>query len=112
MVQLELSHTYVFPLDIQTLLCKSVWSYSNGFATHNHNLIIFTQTFVIKCVFPELQLKLLKVMAKVRAALVQPFNTLKDSITLIPVHNSAASVGRWSFNGFKAEKHMDQKHPR
>lgn len=31
---------------------------------------------------------------KATAALVQPFNILEDPITLIPAHNSAASVGR------------------
>lgn len=56
--------------------------------------------------------KLLKVVAKIRAALVQLFNILGDFISLTPVHNSAATGRRQSLNAFKAEKHMDQKHPR
>lgn len=44
-----------------------------------------------------LRLKLLKVMAKIRAALVRPLNILKGSMTPITVHNSAVSVGQVEF---------------
>lgn len=48
-------------------------------------------------------------MAKIRAALVQLLNVLK-SLTLAPAHNLA--VAGLTLNAGKAEKHMDQKHPR
>lgn len=72
---------------------------------------ISTLLYILKLFGIPVYAFVLKEMAKIQAALVQALD-IKDSITLIHVHNSPISMGRFSFNAFRAEKHMDRQHPR